>query len=393
MDLLTFWEECVKHFTQALFTIALVSISLGTTAQAKKITVMSYNVENLFDTFHDEGKADFTYLPKWVKKQNPEVYEYCRAEKNKFYREECYNIDWTIEKLGTKLDSLTKVIKIVGRGQGPDIISLQEVENINVLNFWMKRSLSAMGYKEVILLEGPDNRGIDGAILSKFPLAEDATYHDFIPSLSLNDVALSFLELSGEKLVFAAAKKTGKPKRGILEARFNVGGGKQVTVLTNHWPSQSPGNPPTDRYEIAELMHNIAVEADTENRALLSMGDFNTLDSDQPHGLNEWAFNKRRKIHFYDARAEYLVEAGSNASGLPGSHWYKGHYAALDKILVLESTVAQVEPDWLSFKTIAEDFMMERADSGPFKLKPRRFNFNTAEGFADHLPITLDLKI
>ena len=30
----------------------------------KKVGVMTYNVENLFDTVHDKGKRDWEYLPK-----------------------------------------------------------------------------------------------------------------------------------------------------------------------------------------------------------------------------------------------------------------------------------------------------------------------------------------
>lgn len=384
------------YVNKALFTGFLLGLSITCPSKlfAKKITVMSYNVENLFDTFHDEGKQDFTYLPKWVKQQNPDVYKYCKSQTVYKFREECFKIDWTIPKLNKKFQSLTKVISVVNKGKGPDIIALQEVENINVLNLWMEHSLSELGYKEVVLIEGPDNRGIDGAIVSKFPLASEPVYHEFFIESdpeSVFGLASVFEATLRNTFISSPLEKNKTPRRGIIEATFAVGGGKELTVMSNHWPSQS--NPASDRYQIAKVLHKAATEIAESGRALVSMGDYNTTDADKPNGLEEWLLNKNRKIHFYDARAEHLIEVGPNSKNLPGSHWYRGHYTALDKILVLESTASQIEPDWLSFKVIAEDFMMIEADRGPYKYKPYRFDFETAEGFTDHLPITLDLKI
>ncbi|HVJ65328.1 MAG TPA: hypothetical protein VM901_08740 [Bdellovibrionota bacterium] len=349
---------------------------------------MSYNVENLFDTFHDEGKEDFTYLPKWVKKQDPKIYEYCKTLSSRFYRDECFDIDWTPEKLNKKLDSLTSVLQTVANGKGPDILAMQEVENLNVLNHWMKRSLREMGYREVILIEGPDSRGIDGAIISKLPLSGTPKYHDFLSKLSAEEALSGFMSAQAEKLFVGGH---GKAKRGILEARFDVGGGRDLTVLSNHWPSQA--NPSSERNEIAKLLSEVGTKAAAEGRMLISMGDYNTIDTDKPHGINDWVINKKRKVHFLDARAEHNLEAGAHSDILPGSHWYKGEYAALDKILLLEPTAAEMCPDWSSFNVINEEFMMIKASEGPHKLRPKRFDFKTAEGFADHLPITLDLNL
>ena len=33
-------------------------------ARGERIKVMTFNVENLFDTMHDEGKNDYEYLPE-----------------------------------------------------------------------------------------------------------------------------------------------------------------------------------------------------------------------------------------------------------------------------------------------------------------------------------------
>ena len=55
-----------------LLTFCLVCYSVS----AKTISVMSYNVENLFDTVHDQGKEDYTYLPLSLKQKSPEIQAY-----------------------------------------------------------------------------------------------------------------------------------------------------------------------------------------------------------------------------------------------------------------------------------------------------------------------------
>ena len=44
--------------------ILLILASFSSTVFAESFTVMTYNVENLFNTTHDEGKDDWAYLPK-----------------------------------------------------------------------------------------------------------------------------------------------------------------------------------------------------------------------------------------------------------------------------------------------------------------------------------------
>ena len=254
----------------------------------------------------------------------------------------------------------------------------------------MDTHLKEMGYRELVLIEGPDKRGIDVAFFSKHPLAEPAVFHDVNKGLSWGEIT-SLTNVMSTKLINPIVQIG--TKRGFLEATFKMGLGKEVTFLANHWPS--PANPSEERYEIAKIHHQLVSELAKKGKAIVSMGDFNTLDTDEPHGIREWLKNKRRSHYFVDAREEYMVEAGSNsnAQDLPGSHWYRGHYSALDKILILEEHMNQVEPDWLSFKTTAADFMMYPAERGPFEKRPMRFSFRTASGFSDHLPVSVDLNL
>ncbi len=84
-------------------------------AQTKKYAVYSvgfYNLENLFDTHHDEGKNDYEYLPEGAMK-------------------------WTEEKYHAKLSNMSQVISEMSTDMlslGLSILGVSEVENDHVLN-------------------------------------------------------------------------------------------------------------------------------------------------------------------------------------------------------------------------------------------------------------------
>ena len=56
---------------------SLLVILMSFSLHAKTVEIMSYNVENLFDAKHDEGKIDWSFLPKDV----PGKKEACAKEK------------------------------------------------------------------------------------------------------------------------------------------------------------------------------------------------------------------------------------------------------------------------------------------------------------------------
>ena len=51
-----------------------------------EISVMTFNVENMFDNVHDKGTEDYPYLPR-AQKGSAEVTEFCMKVKSKFFRE------------------------------------------------------------------------------------------------------------------------------------------------------------------------------------------------------------------------------------------------------------------------------------------------------------------
>lgn len=220
-----------------------------------QLWVMTYNVENLFDTKDDPGKNDETYLPKKRKLLSKGIQKKCEQASRKRWVKECLETNWTTFKLKEKMNRLTEVVKSVAQGKGPDILILQEVENKNVLSQWNK----TLGYQTMELIEGPDRRGIDVAVLSRLPIAK--------PSI-LHRIDFSKLKRNRDK-----KKKT----RGILQTNLKLPNGKTLKVFALHFPSQGSKTP----FRKAALESLNFITRDLLNRDLVLVGgDFNITKSE-----------------------------------------------------------------------------------------------------------------
>ena len=158
----------------------------------QSFTVMSYNIENAFDTIHDKGKND---------------YEYCDGGERK----------WNQNKLFQKLKGISKVIAAADEKRPVDLIGLCEVENDTVMQYLTRRtSLKNLGYR-YIMTNSLDERGIDVALLySPF------TFHPI------------------EKESIRPHSKKDKT-RDILHVAGTIAGGDTIDVYVIHLPSKRGG--------------------------------------------------------------------------------------------------------------------------------------------------------
>ncbi|MES2769295.1 MAG: endonuclease/exonuclease/phosphatase family protein [Bdellovibrionota bacterium] len=321
----------------------LVSVSsMATVSGSKTITIMAYNVENLFDTTHDAGTIDWTYLPIATKKASKEAQKYCKSMSEGFYKEECLNLDWSEKAYADHLRNSGRVIK----ESNPDIVVLEEIESLKVVNELVDRALGG-AYKHRALIEGDDSRGIDVGVISKYPIVSSKRHSTFVNGKKLNT-------------------------RGILEVTINVNG-KKITVFGNHWPSQA--NPAEERVASAEQLLELAQGQKSD--LVMAVGDFNTIDTDRPHPFKVLAND------FHDAEQE-ARDLGVKL--MPGTHNHKGEWSSLDRIFVFKN--AKIQPDWSSFKIVAHQWMLDDA-----KKVPKRFDAKTGEGFSDHLPVTVQVSL
>jgi hypothetical protein len=155
-----------------LLTVLLVIGSAVKVAaqDPRRITLMSYNVENLFDTQDNlDREGDNTYLPRALKGTPAHIALCERTDPPGPRRKECLTLDWNERVLDQKLQNLATVI---GRfeGRGPDVLLLQEVENRVVMDRLRQLLPDPSGYQTVINLDDSPGRGINVGMLSRLPL-------------------------------------------------------------------------------------------------------------------------------------------------------------------------------------------------------------------------------
>src|SRR5688572_9155793 len=131
-------KVAVRGATALLILVSLYTIQ----STAKPVSIMAYNVENFFDTKHDEGTEDWTYLPLEMKKASEEAQKYCQSISNPHYKEDCLTIDWNEEAMANHIRNSARVIKSYDNGAGPDIVILEEIENLNTVNHLADKGLT-----------------------------------------------------------------------------------------------------------------------------------------------------------------------------------------------------------------------------------------------------------
>lgn len=237
--------------------IAILTVLLFSTQSfaMKEFSVLSYNVENLFDTKKDEGKNDWTFLPSNFKgkKEECDKIGYWR------YRESCHKIDWTEDQLSLKIKQIKKYVDSIS--PKPTFIGLQEVENENVV----KQLAKALGYAGYQVTNSPDKRGIDVALL-------------------YNETGdLKFVTKKEHTLKGKYFKK--KPTRNILEVQFKLNKNEKLTLFVNHWPSLA--NPTEVRIVAAKALKQRMQALNRKGHYLVSIGDFNTIPENQPRPFED----------------------------------------------------------------------------------------------------------
>lgn len=311
---------------------------------------MQYNAENFFDLVFDKKTEDYTYLPLEVKKTVPGHTEFCNTIRSPYYQNECLTLDYNQNIFDKKIAAIKKVLQAFDSSKkGPDILVLQEIENVKVLEKIMKEAMPGNKYF-MALIEGDDSRGIDVGVISKYPILSKVRHP---------------LVISGQRV----------NTRGITEVNISVQG-KKVIVFANHWPSQ--GSPAQLRAASAKLLTKIAKRKKAD--LILAVGDFNTLPTDVPYPFNDLP-------DFIDSETEARKV---NLKLHPGTHFYNRTWNSLDRIFVHKNST--LGPDYKSFQIMNHPFLMG-IDSYSNLPAPKRFNMRTGEGHSDHLPITLNIPI
>ena len=200
--------------------------------------IVSYNVENLFDTKHDTLKNDSSFLPEGMH-------------------------HWTYRRYQTKIDRIAQVLVNIGGWESIPLVGLCEVENARCLrNLCYK--LRRFHYKYVHY-DSPDERGVDVALLY------DSTRLSILHSRALS------LSLEGDYT------------RDILYVSALYEQRDTVHVMMCHLPSQLGGASNTDwkrqraKSLIQSQIDSILLLQPSAN--IVVMGDMNTSAQDDLTGM------------------------------------------------------------------------------------------------------------
>ena len=322
------------------------------------LTIMTFNVQNLFDTTDDAGKDDSSYLPL-SKKQTAAHRKGCAKIKVKKWRDACLYWDWNETVLEFKLRVLAESILQVGDGRGADIVALSEVENLSVLERLRTDYLSVAGYRPAILLEGDDMRGIDVAFLSRLESAGSPRLHQ-----------IPFSSDQRERI---------GDTRGILEATFQLPDGKLLTGYAVHFPA--PFHPHAMREQAYEYLNSLQSRLPT-GRAAFAAGDFNTPSNEErKHALLE------RLV-----RPHWLIAHETGCKPCKGTYYYapKDDWSFLDMIFWARSGKGS-QANW----QIQSD-SVHLANANPAQKKadgtPAAFHFRGPSGVSDHWPLVVTIE-
>lgn len=362
-------------------SILLLFLSLLTgSAIAQKLKlygVAFYNMENLFDTQHDEGKNDHDFLPDG-------------------------SYQWTQEKYAAKLHNMAQVVSelctevgTVKNPVGAAVVGMSEVENRRVLEDLLKQpTLSGRGY-EIVHFDGPDRRGIDVALLYN-PKAFKMERALLIPNITASAEKpaedLGFYT-DGTGQVQAYSSKNGELRgdttyitRGFLLVSGRIDGEK-MHFIVNHWPSRGATSPARERAGRQVRLLKEALLKHEPNSKIIIMGDLN----DDPDNVSisgaEALGAKHEKekcgpTDLYNPWWHTLLKRGI------GTLCYNNKWNLFDQIL-LTGNMLTGDRSTLQFyghAVFTRDYLLQT--EGRFKGYPKRTTAGGTwlNGYSDHLP-------
>lgn len=325
--------------------------------------VMSYNVENLFDTQDNPATADDDFLPNG-------------------------NRYWHNGRYYHKLQQIAKVIIAAGEWDTPALVGLCEVENDSVLYRLVNHTPLRYQHYRFCMTHGDDKRGINVALLyqrDKFRYAGHAEH------------SIRF------------TRSRHKQSRRILHVWGNVLSGDRLDIFVCHFPSRYGGEKESeaDRFDAAHTLRTLcdSVHALRPTPHILIMGDFNDTPDDisirEKLGAEPLENCRRPVTDSLPTRFQTVAEPFLRLYNLfttaSGSHKYQGEWSQLDQIIIsasLADTTAAMHLVPGSPRIFAPSFLLtpDKTWRGerPFR---SYYGFKYEGGFSDHLPLVVDFLL
>lgn len=339
-----------------LLSCLVFFLPLTSLAQADKDTlsfrVMSYNVENLFDTTDNPLTNDQDYLPTAIRR-------------------------WNHYKYREKLDNIARTIIAVGEGEAPALVGLCEVEGDSVLHALTRYSaLREAGYR-YLMTHSQDERGINVALLYQRHL---------------------FKPVHQQSIVIKKPGKQSRPTRDILHVSGQLINGDTLDVFICHFPSRSSGMRETEPYRM-QAATQLKQAADSLMRIrkhpqLLIMGDMNDQPNNRSIRQVLAAQHPTDEIH---KQQLYHLLSSPDKKKRTFSYKYQGRWSLLDHILVsgtllLRDATLHTSPRQAGVARLPFLLIEDNQYGG---VKPFRsyHGMKYQGGYSDHLPVWAEFRL
>ncbi len=344
----------ITHRNSFFCLVILFVGVLSAAGQGHRFRLVEYNVENLFDTIHAEGRSDLDFTPNGI-------------------------YHWDTRKYWHKLRMLSATIAGLGGTMPADLVALCEVEGENVLKDLVRHtSLRRLGY-EYLITQSKDPRGVNVALLYQ-PLR-------FRP-FKRRDIHVDF-----------NAKKE-RPTRDILYISGIIPTGDTLDVFVCHLPSRSGGAKSSSKYReraARAIYQEVCALRHFRSRPnIVITGDFNDEYTDLSIRKSLQA-KPMSKVDASRADSMQLVVLSANRktdNGIEGSYKFQGRWNQLDQIIVNARLLRADQPFYTSdgdCRIGYLPYLCEPDDDG-FGLHPRRTYLGSHYhgGLSDHLPMICD---
>ena len=348
----------MKRFITILALLLVLSPAFAQTGGKKSYVIGFYNLENLFDTYHDEGKNDYEYLPDGAN-------------------------EWTEFKYQKKLANMAKVIRAM-RDENKAyhaVLGVSEIENRHVLEDLVAEPAIADANFQIVHYDGPDRRGVDVGLLYRpelFQVLESKS----IPFTF--DSALDFGMTPEEKDAFRT--------RDLLMVRGLLAG-EMFAFFVAHLPSRLGEKSGALRSRGGEMMYQECVRLMQEYPGIkiVAMGDMNDNPTDASMAIYMHGREKPEDVGPMDFFSPFVSMLKAGYSSL----YYRGENNIYD-IIVVNEALLNAPKGTLKIQPIVKKKYYARIFNPPFMVQqegqyagqPLRTFSNGAfvGGYSDHFP-------
>ena len=333
----------------------LVIFLLAASAQEKKYGLYAvgfYNLENLFDTIHDEGKNDYEYLPQGA-------------------------VKWNGMKYFAKLKNMSTVLAEIGTDRlpnvGASVIGVSEVENSRVMTDLVNQPALKERGMRFVHIEGPDRRGVDCALIynPRFFTPEKSFLQPYIYE----------------------EKDSAQRTRGFLTVQGKLAG-DDVTFIVCHWPSRAAVSYYRERAgEQVRALKDSILKA-SPGMKIMVMGDMNDDPFSPSMAKSLGAKREMKEVadgDLYNPWWNILTRQGQ------GTLMYDGKWNLFDQI-VMSSTLLDTDGkrDYSTLKFFKNEIFMRNylfQTEGRYKGNTKRTHAGGVwlNGYSDHLTVVLYL--